>query len=105
MAKADRHSMGPGAQGKGDGTGAMTDLPEGILGENEVLSNRDKSRHSDERGLDSRHVQTEQYHDHVGARQTEDPGEGGDAAHSSGLAGPTTNTSGDASALRSKQRG
>ena len=24
MAKADRHSMGPGAQGKGDGSGAMT---------------------------------------------------------------------------------
>ena len=105
MAKADRHSMGPGAQGKGDGTGALTELPEGILGENEVLSNRDKSRHSDERGLDSRHVQTEQYHDHVGARQTEDQGEGGDAANSSGLAGPMTNTSGDASALRSKQRG
>jgi hypothetical protein len=31
-----------------------------------VLSNRDKSRHSDERGLDSATVQTEQYHDHAG---------------------------------------
>jgi len=30
-----------------------------------VLSNRDKSRHSDERGLDSATVQTEQYRDHA----------------------------------------
>ena len=104
MAKADRHSMGPGAQGKGDGSGAMTELPEGVLGENEVLSNRDKSRHSDARGLDSRHVQTEQYHDHVGARQS--GGRDGEAeANSSGPAGPMTNTSGDTSSLRSKQRG
>ncbi|MGX5774935.1 hypothetical protein [Methylorubrum zatmanii] len=104
MAKADRHSMGPGAQGKGDGTGAMTELPEGMLGENEVLSNRDKSRHSDERGLDSRHVQTEQYHDHVGARQTGNR-MGGEETNSSGLAGPMTNSSGDTGSLRSKQRG
>lgn len=72
MAKADRHNMGPGAQGKGTGTGAMTELPEGILPENSVLSNRDKSRHSDERGLDGRYVQTEQYHDHAGARRNFD---------------------------------
>lgn len=103
MAKADRHSMGPGAQGKGDGSGAMTDLPEGILGENEVLSNRDKSRHTDQRGLDSRHVQTEQYHDHVGARQGGGR-TGEEEANSSGSAGPMTNTSGDASSLRAKQR-
>jgi hypothetical protein len=37
-----------------------------MLEENIALSNRDKSRHSDERGLDSATVQTEQYHDHVG---------------------------------------
>ena len=64
MANASRH-MGPGAQGKRSGTGAMTELPEGMLEENMVLSNRDKSRHSDERGLDSATVQTEQYHDHA----------------------------------------
>jgi hypothetical protein len=58
--------MGPGAQGKRSGTGALTELPDGVLEENMVLSNRDKSRHSDERGLDSATVQTEQYHDHVG---------------------------------------
>ena len=50
MANASKNSIGPGAQGKQSGTGAMTDLPEGILPENMVLSNRDKSRHGDERG-------------------------------------------------------
>jgi hypothetical protein len=65
MANAGKH-MGPGAQGKRSGTGALTELPEGILQENMVLSNRDKSRHSEERGLDSATVQTEQYHDHAG---------------------------------------
>ena len=64
MANAGKH-MGPGAQGKRSGTGALTELPEGMLEENMVLSNRDKSRHSEERGLDSATVQTEQYHDHA----------------------------------------
>lgn len=104
MAKADRHSMGPGTQGKGDGGGAMTELPEGVLGENQVLSNRDKSRHSDERGLDSRHVQTEQYHDHVGARRTDEDSDAGAATNASGPTGPSTNSSGEASSLR-KQGG
>ncbi|CAA2155458.1 hypothetical protein [Methylobacterium brachiatum] len=69
MAKADKHHMGPGGHGKGSGSGGMTDLPDGVLGENEVLSNRDKSRHSDERGLDGKAVQTEQYQDHAANRQ------------------------------------
>lgn len=69
MAKADKHHMHPGGQGKGTGTGAMTDLPEGVLGENEVLSNRDKSQHDDTRGLDSKAVQTDQYQDHAANRQ------------------------------------
>jgi hypothetical protein len=59
MANASKKHMGSGTQGKGDGTGALTELPEGILEENMVLSNRDKSQHNDERGLDSRAVQTE----------------------------------------------
>jgi hypothetical protein len=69
MAKADKHHMGPGGHGKGSGSGGMTELPDGVLGENEVLSNRDKSRHSDERGLDGKAVQTEQYQDHAANRQ------------------------------------
>ncbi|MEA2840129.1 MAG: hypothetical protein QOF41_1459 [Methylobacteriaceae bacterium] len=64
MANASKH-MGPGAQGKRSGAGALTELPEGMLEENMVLSNRDKSRHTDQRGLDSATVQTEQYHDHA----------------------------------------
>lgn len=76
MAKAGKTSMGAGAQGKGDGSGAMTELPEGVLPDNMVLSNRDKSSHGDERGLDSRQVQTDQYHDHVGARRNFDAQEG-----------------------------
>ena len=64
MANADRKHMGSGSQGKGDGTGAMTELDPEILPENMVLSNRDKAQHSRERGLDSKAVQTEQLHDH-----------------------------------------
>ena len=61
MANASRNHVGPGAHGKHSGTGAMTDLPEGLVEDNAVLSNRDKSRHSHERGLDSRSVQIEQH--------------------------------------------
>jgi hypothetical protein len=68
MAKADRKHHGPGTQGKGDGTGAMTDIDEAALPANGVLSNRDKSTHSEERGFDGRAVMTEQFQDHVGAR-------------------------------------
>jgi len=104
MAKADRHNMGPGAQGKGSGTGAMTELPEGILEENMVLSNRDKSQHSAERGLDSKFVQTEQYHDHAANRRNfeqtlPDRGE----RNTSGGEAPMTTESGDDSSLRRQQ--
>jgi hypothetical protein len=50
---------------KGDGSGAMTDLQDDLLGENDVLSNRDKAQSSAERGQDSRWNQTEQRTDHV----------------------------------------
>ena len=69
MANANKKHIGAGAQGKGDGSGAMTDLDDGILPENAVLSNRDKAQHSQERGLDGKAVQTEQYHDHAANRQ------------------------------------
>jgi len=39
-----------------------------------VLSNRDKSRHSGERGLDSATVQTEQYHDYARNQRKFDSG-------------------------------
>ncbi len=65
MANASKRHAGPGTQGKSSGTGALTELPEGVLEENMVLSNRDKSRHSGERGLDGKAVQTEQFQDHA----------------------------------------
>ena len=71
MAKASGKHHGPGVKGKGDGTGAMTDMPED-LPENAVLSNRDKKQHTDERGLDSKYVETEQRQDHAANRQSDE---------------------------------
>ncbi|MDO1584235.1 hypothetical protein [Rhizobium oryzicola] len=64
MANANSKHMGPGSQGKGTGTGAMTDIERDKIPENFVLSNRDKAQHSRERGLDSKAIQTEQLQDH-----------------------------------------
>lgn len=106
MANASKHKIGAGTQGKHSGTGAMTDLPEDILPENMVLSNRDKAQHSDERGLDSKNVQTEQYQDHAGNRQADDAQAGATGGrNTSGLASPTTTTSGDESSLTRQQKG
>lgn len=69
MARATRKGLGPPSKGKSDGSGAMTELQPGVLEENMVLSNRDKAQHGEERGLDGRHVQTEQYQDHAGNRR------------------------------------
>jgi hypothetical protein len=104
MANASKRHAGPGTQGKSSGTGAMTVLPEGVLEENMVLSNRDKSRHSDGRGLDGKMVQTEQFQDHAGNRRNFDAQVEGDAsANTSGLSRPMSDTSGDDSSLRSRQ--
>ncbi|MGH1575252.1 hypothetical protein ACRAWG_37145 [Methylobacterium sp. P31] len=103
MANASRHKVGPGAQGKGTGTGAMSELPEGVLPENMVLSNRDKSRHSDQRGLDSKNVQTEQYQDHAGNRQSVDGDALAASGNTSGLANPKTDESGAQSSLKKQQ--
>ena len=70
MANADGKHSCKGVKGKGDGTGAMTDIPDD-LPENAVLSNRDKAQHTEERGLDSKHVETEQRQDHADNRQPE----------------------------------
>lgn len=64
MAHASSKHMGVAGHGKSSGNGAMTDIDKNILPENMVLSNRDKAQHSRERGLDSKTVQTEQFHDH-----------------------------------------
>jgi hypothetical protein len=75
MAQGDKKHFGKGAQGKGSGRGAMTNLDEGILGENQVLSNRDKKQHSKERGQDGNAIKTEQRQDHAGNRLRPSPGE------------------------------
>ena len=74
MANASKNRVGKGAKGKGAGVGAMTTLPEGVLEENMVLSNRDKSQHPEERGLDSQAVRNEQRQDNAHNRRQE-PGE------------------------------
>jgi hypothetical protein len=71
MAHASRKKIGPGTQGKGAGVGALTDTPRDKIGENQVLSNRDKKLHSDERGQDSQEIQNEQLQDNVANRLTE----------------------------------
>ena len=63
--------MGAGSQGKGTGTGAMTTMPEGMVGENMILSNRDKAQHASGRGLDSKQIQTEQHQNHSANRYDE----------------------------------
>lgn len=72
MAHASRKHFGPGSQGKGDGTGAMTTIDTAAIPDNMILSNRDKAQHTEERGLDSKAVQTEQYRDHAANRRIED---------------------------------
>ena len=63
MAKASKKHFGAGTQGKGSGTGAMTETRKEKLEENMVLSNRDKAAHSNKRGLDSKQVQIDQRQD------------------------------------------
>ena len=63
--KGDGRHLGPGAKGKGAGTGAMTDVQKDLIGDNMVLSNRDKAEHSRDRGHDSKWTQSEQLKDHA----------------------------------------
>lgn len=72
MANASRKTMGAGAQGKGDGTGATTEIDKDVLPDNMVLSNRDKARHPEGRGMDGKFLQTEQFHDHGSDRLSDD---------------------------------
>jgi hypothetical protein len=71
MTDHDGKRLGPASRqkGKGAGVGAMTDLQQDLVPENMVLSNRDKTQHSGERGQDSKWVQTEQLEDHAANRE------------------------------------
>ena len=68
MAKAGKTHIGIGAQGKGSGEGAMTEIDKDVLGENMVLSNRDKAQHPTTRGLDSKTIENEQLQDQASNR-------------------------------------
>lgn len=57
-----------GTHGKGAGTGAFAEVSKEKIGDNMVLSNRDKKQHSDIRGMDGKSIQTEQYQDHSANR-------------------------------------
>jgi len=72
MAHTDKKHFGRGAQSKGTGSGATTDIDKDKIGDHTVLSNRDKSRHTRERGLDGAEIKSEQYQDHSGNRLTDD---------------------------------
>jgi hypothetical protein len=61
----DGKHLGPGAKGKGAGMGGLTDVQSDLIGANKVLSNRDKTEHSRDRGQDSKWTQTEQLEDHA----------------------------------------
>jgi hypothetical protein len=64
-AHGDGKHLGPGAKGKCAGTGARTDVQNDLIGDNMVLSNRDKAEHSRDRGQDGKWTQTEQLKDHA----------------------------------------
>jgi hypothetical protein len=72
MPNGGKTHIGSGAHGKGAGTGALTDIPKDKVGDNMILSNRDKAQHSDIRGMDGKFIQTEQYQDHSANRLLDD---------------------------------
>jgi len=68
MANADKKHFGKGTQGKNSGTGAMTEVDKDAIEENQVLSNRDKKLHPQERGQDGKAIKFEQRQDHAANR-------------------------------------
>ena len=65
MANANHHKIGSGTQGKGAGVGAMTDVDLEKIPDSGILSNRDKSQHPSDRGLDGKGTQTDELRDHA----------------------------------------
>jgi len=68
MANASKTHFGEGSQGKKDGSGAMTHMDLSKIGENDVLSNRDKKLRGSGRGLDGNAIKSDQYQDHSANR-------------------------------------
>lgn len=69
MAHGDKKRFGKASQGKGSGSGAMSEIDKDVVGDNEILSNRDKQQHSKERGQDGNAIKTEQGQDHSANRR------------------------------------
>jgi len=101
MANASKTHFGAGSQGKGTGTGAMTDdaIVDGRLEENMVLSNRDKAQHGNGRGLDGKGVQTEQMQDHS-MNRVEDQAPDAPVSNTSGMSSSMSDQSDSDSGLR-----
>jgi hypothetical protein len=72
MASGDMKDVGRGSQGKGSGAGAATNFLKHMAGENDVLFNRDKKRHTKQCGLDGNRTKSDQYQDHAADRIAED---------------------------------
>ncbi|OAF10068.1 hypothetical protein AYJ54_12885 [Bradyrhizobium centrolobii] len=68
-----------GMHGKSDGTGAFAEVSKDKIGDNMILSNRDKAQHSDIRGMDGKFIQTEQYQDHAANRLGDEGTETGES--------------------------
>jgi hypothetical protein len=60
-----------GSQGKKTGAGGMSNINTDQVGDNAVLSNRDKAQRTDGRGQDSKWIESEQLRDHAGNRTSE----------------------------------
>jgi hypothetical protein len=75
MSRGGKKQVGAGAHGKGAGSGANTDVQKEKIGDNMVVSNRDKSQHTDQRGMDSKHIQSEQFQDHAANRLDDEAAE------------------------------
>jgi hypothetical protein len=75
MSNRGKKYFGSATHGKRAGTGALTDLPKNKIGDNMILSNRDKSQHTDQRGMDGKHIQSEQLQDHAANRLDDDAAE------------------------------
>lgn len=72
MANAGKSNMGHDTKRGHEGSGATTELEDEVLEKDQVLSNRDKAQHNQERGLDSKDVQTREYKDHSANKRGED---------------------------------
>lgn len=72
MANASSKKFGGGVQGKGDGTGALTETTPEDIPANAVLANRDKQQEPRKGGQDGNHILTEQREDHAANRIPEE---------------------------------